>query len=114
MVDEVLDGGNSNTVVRVGTTVRRPTGPWTPAVHVLLRTLRAAGVHEVPEPLGMDEHGREVLSFLPGDVGNYPLPAWLWAPTILDDAGALLRRVHDASVTVVGRELVWNLPPHEP
>ena len=31
-----LAGGNLNEVVRVGDTVRRPTGPWTPAVHALL------------------------------------------------------------------------------
>jgi hypothetical protein len=32
-----LGGGNmSSGVVRVGDTVRRPAGPWTPAVHALL------------------------------------------------------------------------------
>ncbi len=39
-----------------------------------------------------------MLSFLPGVVGNYPLPSWLWSSTILHEAGSLLRRVHDASV----------------
>jgi Ser/Thr protein kinase RdoA (MazF antagonist) len=71
-------------------------------------------VHEVPEPFGFDEQGREVLSYLPGDVGNYPLPDWLWRPAILDGAGRLLRRVHDASVPFVGQHLVWNLPSREP
>lgn len=35
--EEPLRGGNSAIVTRVGDTVRRPTGPWTPAVHLLLR-----------------------------------------------------------------------------
>jgi Ser/Thr protein kinase RdoA (MazF antagonist) len=114
MEEQVLGGGNSNRVVRVGQNVHRVTGPWTPAVHKLLRTLRDAGVHGVPEPRGLDEQGREVLSFLPGDVGNYPLPDWLWETEILEGAGALLRRVHDASIPLVGQDLLWNLPPHAP
>ena len=31
-----------------------------------------------------------MLSFLPGVVGNYPLPSWLWSSTILHEAGSLL------------------------
>lgn len=114
MEEQVLSGGNSNTVGRIGDTVHRVASAGTPAVHTLLRVLREAGVHEVPTPLGFDDQGREVLSFLPGDVGAYPLPDWLWHPAILDGAGALLRRVHDAGVPLVGQDLVWNLPRREP
>ena len=61
-----LAGGNmSSGVVRVGDTVRRPAGPWTPAVHALLTHLHAAGFPGAPRPLGIDEHGREVLTFIP-------------------------------------------------
>ena len=112
--EEVLAGGNSTLVSRVGQTVRRATGPWTPAVHAFLDALRAAGVNEVPEPLGLDEHGREVLTFIPGDAAHYPLPQWVWAPSILLDAGALLRRIHDASVGLAGADLQWQLPTHLP
>ena len=114
MDEQLLGGGNSNTVIRVGDTVRRVPGPGAPAIHTLLRTLREAGIHEVPAPLGFDEQGREILSYLPGDVGNYPLPAWLWHPAILDDAGALLRRMHDASAPLVSAGLAWSTPSHEP
>ena len=114
MDEEVLVGGNSSTVVRVGDTVHRPSGPWTPAVHQLLTTLRAAGVTEIPEPFGLDEEGREVLSYLPGIVGNYPMPPWMWSRTILHEAGALLRRVHDASVPLAHRAAIWQMPAHEP
>ncbi len=64
----VLPGGNVGGAVRVGATVRRPTGPWTPAVHELLTFLTDAGLRCVPRVHGFDERGREVLDFLPGDV----------------------------------------------
>ena len=114
MDEEVLAGGNSSMVVRVGDTVHRPAGPWTPAVHRLLTTLRAAGMTEIPEPFGLDEQGREVLSYLPGIVGNYPMPSWIWSPTILHEAGSLLRRVHDASAPLAHAAAEWQLPAHEP
>lgn len=64
---ERLAGGNVGGAWRVGDTVRRTTGPWTPAVHALLDHLgpRLAGV---PTFLGFDDRGREVLSYLPGRV----------------------------------------------
>lgn len=66
---EPLAGGNASSgVVRIGDTVRRPSGPWTPAVHALLQHLHAAGFRSAPLPLGLDEEGREVLSFVEGTV----------------------------------------------
>jgi hypothetical protein len=62
-----LEGGNVGGAVRVGNTVRRRTGPWTPAVHALLDYL-ASRVPHVPRVLGRDGQGREVLSYLPGHV----------------------------------------------
>jgi hypothetical protein len=112
--EEVLAGGNSNDVVRVGGTVHRTAGPWTPSVHRLLRTLRAHGITEVPEPLGIDERGREVVSYLPGDVANYPLPDWLWTGEALADAARLLRRIHDAGTHLPNDGDTWQLPAHAP
>lgn len=114
MDGEALTGGNSTTVTRVGQTVRRGAGPWTPAVHALLGTLRDGGITEVPEALGTDGQGREILSFIPGDVAHYPLPEWLWSPSILNDAGALLRRIHDAGAGLAREGLDWQLRVHEP
>lgn len=113
MEEETLTGGNS-TVVRVGETVRRTAGPWTPTIRRLLDTLRAAGLTEVPEPLGLDEAGRESLAFLPGVVPGYPMPAWVWDEALLREAGELLRRIHDASVSVLDQPGVWQLPAHRP
>ncbi|WP_326944271.1 aminoglycoside phosphotransferase family protein [Amycolatopsis sp. NBC_01307] len=92
-----LTGGNMNAgVVRVGNTVRRPAGPWTPAVHALLAHLRAAGFSGAPRPLGLDEHGREVLEFIPGDV-PWPGRIDLLEPDAAVVAvGRLVRDFHDA------------------
>ena len=113
-VEEPLDGGNMTQVVRVGDTVHRTAGPWTSTIHTYLRHVRGHGVTEVPEPFGLDEQGREVVSFLPGDVPGWPAPEWLWSEQILHEAGRLLRRLHDASLDLELRDPVWQLSAHEP
>jgi hypothetical protein len=59
--------GNVGGVVRIGAKVHRPTGPWTPAVHALLHHL-ADRVPLVPTVYGLDDVGREVLSYAEGRV----------------------------------------------
>ena len=68
--EEVYLAGNVGGAVRVGDTVHRSTGPWTPAVHALLGYL-ATRVPDIPRVLGYDERGREVLSYLPGRVVDH-------------------------------------------
>ncbi len=65
--EERLPGGNVGGAVRVGDTVRRATGPWTPAVHSFLNYL-VTRVPHIPRVIGFDDRGREVLSYLPGRV----------------------------------------------
>jgi Phosphotransferase enzyme family len=62
-----LPGGNVGGAVLVGSTVRRLTGPWTPAVHELLRHLHGR-ITGIPKVLGFDDQGREILTYLPGRV----------------------------------------------
>lgn len=62
-----LPGGNVGGAVRNGDTVRRPTGPWTPAVHAFMDHL-AAHIPYVPRVFGFDDLEREVLEYLPGRV----------------------------------------------
>jgi mutator protein MutT len=90
---ERLLGGNVGGAVRVGATVRRPTGPWTPAVHDLLAFLGDSGLDGVPRLLGFDDRGREVLTYLPGralDVDTEIAP-----DEMLLEAVRWLRRYHD-------------------
>ena len=47
----------------------------------------------------MDDRGREVLSWVDGDVPLPPYPAWAMTDSALTDLGALLRRLHDATAT---------------
>jgi Ser/Thr protein kinase RdoA (MazF antagonist) len=112
-VDDGRDGGMTH-VVRRADTVVRTGGPWTPTVHALLRHLRSGGAFWVPEPLGRLGDGREVLSFLKGEVPGYPLPASVWAPSVLEAAGRLLRALHDASAGFPLEGGTWQLPAHAP
>jgi hypothetical protein len=73
--ERVLQGGDVNLVVRVGDTVRRPTGPWSPAVHALLRHVESVGFDGAPRFLDVDERGREVLSYVDGDAASRRLRA---------------------------------------
>ena len=108
----VLTGGNMTPVVRIGDTVRRGAGPWTPTIHALLEHLRAAGFDQVPEPLGIDDRGREIISFLPGRVGTYPLPDFVLSDDMLETVGRTLRAYHDATVGFEGGP--WQWPAHAP
>ena len=80
-------------MVRVGDTVRRPQGSWSPSVHALLRHFAAAGFDGAPRFLGIDDEGREVLSYVEGNAALEPAPA---GDDVLVELGALLRRAHDA------------------
>jgi hypothetical protein len=92
---EVLQDDPHRRIVRVGDTIRRPLHPWSAAVHELLRHLADVGFPYSPRVLGVDEAGREVLTYLAGESG----PAG-WAP-VVDEANLvamarLLRDYHDA------------------
>lgn len=91
-----LHGGNVSTVVKAGDTVRRSTGPWTPAVHALLRHLESVGYTGAPRALGIDEKGREVLSFVEGECGDYPLAEHWTTDAALTTVATMLRLFHDA------------------
>lgn len=98
----LLGGHVSGGVVRVGDTVRRPQMPSAATSHALLDHLEQVGFEGAPRFLGVDKKGREILSFMPGDV------CWLEGPSphIATDAGVahvgrLVRDFHDASATFV-------------
>ncbi|MED5016568.1 aminoglycoside phosphotransferase family protein [Paenibacillus chibensis] len=111
--EELLDGGNINKVVRVGGTVRREAKPNL-YVYDLLQHLEMRGFSYSPRYLGQDDKGREVLSYLEGDVpGNsYPdIEPYMWSDEAFIALAKLLRSYHDATVGfITSNESIHNYP----
>ncbi len=102
---ELLSGdGVTEGIVRLGDTVRRPLRPFSLTVQAYLSHLRDAGFTGAPLPLGVDEQGREVLSFVPGDVPRNPLPPKTAGDDVLVALARLIRALHEASAG-------WVPPP---
>ena len=101
----------ADSVVRVGATVRKPTGPETAAVHALLNHLTEVGFDGAPRAFGHDEEGRQVVEYVPGVMADTAPP--MTEPE-LRRLGRMIRNFHDA---VQGFEppprAVWNVvvPP---
>jgi hypothetical protein len=93
----------TSTAVRAGDTVRRAVGPATPAVTAFLRHLERRGFTGAPRPLGLDDRGREILTFVPGRVPAESEVAGI-DEAALHALGGLLRELHEAS-------LGFELPP---
>ncbi len=92
-----LSGGwVTSGVSRVGETVRRPAGPNAPFAHRLLLHLEEAGFAAAPRFLGLDERGREVLGYIPGDVPS-DCRSIVWDDRQLVAVAGLLRRFHHAT-----------------
>jgi hypothetical protein len=101
-LEQPLHGGDvTDGVVRVGNTVRRPVGVQTAAVHGLLRHLESVGFDGAPRVLGIDERGREILTWMPGEAALRPLPSYAVTDETLAALGRLLRRFHDAVISYV-------------
>lgn len=97
--EEKLLGGNVNEIIRTGDTIHRST-QGNSNIHGLLKHLEQQGFEGAPRYLGVDEIGREVLSFIPGDVpGNdYPnCKPYVWSDATLQCVAKYLRRFHDAA-----------------
>ena len=97
MTEVPLAGGDvnigENVVVRVDDTVGGPRSDRADAVHALLRHFESVGFDGAPRFLGVDQRGREVLSFVEGKPAFKPVPAH---DGVVRDLGRLLRRMHDA------------------
>jgi hypothetical protein len=85
--------------------VRRPTGPWSPAVHEYLRHLSSAGFEGSPRVLATGD-GWEELTYIEGTVAFDPdwqpgrgnrLPPQARTDRALAGAGRLLRALHAAA-----------------
>jgi aminoglycoside phosphotransferase (APT) family kinase protein len=96
LTEQALDGGRrTDGVVRVGDTVRRPLHSRSEYVHAVLAHLASVGFDGAPRLLGVDEQGREVLGYVPGEVVA-AAPAHL-SDARLVSAARLIRGFHDAT-----------------
>jgi hypothetical protein len=78
-------------VVIDGDVVRRPAGPWTPAVHALLDYLERAGFSGSPH--AVSAVGEDVVAYIPGE-SVHPRA---WSDEGVFQVGRLLRDLHDAT-----------------
>lgn len=111
MKDGESDSGSVNTVTRIGDTVHRPVNRWTPAIHTFLGHLERVGFSGVPRVLGFDESGREILSFISGEVGMRPWPDILLQERGLVVVGQFLAGYHAAVRNYIPPEdAEWHVP----
>lgn len=94
--DIPLQGGQLTPgIVRVGDTVRRPPKSHATFVHDLLLFLESQGFRYAPRFLGMDEQGREILTYLEGqamlDSGSR------LSDDLLAQAARVIRGYHDVT-----------------
>ncbi|WP_409291330.1 phosphotransferase [Peribacillus sp. SCS-37] len=94
--EEKLTGGNVSSVYRSEDTVRRELKPGSERIHRLLQHLESKGFDYAPMFLGIDEKNREILSYLEGEAGHYPLKEYMWSHDALKGIAAMLRQYHDA------------------
>jgi Ser/Thr protein kinase RdoA (MazF antagonist) len=115
-------GATTDGVVRVGDTVRRPPGEGAQLMRDVLVHLERAGFEAAPRWLGLDEQGRDVLSWIDGEtfVDRGRMHPYIGDPpgrvTFTDEqieaVMRLLRRYHDTfgdDVICHGDFGPWNI-----
>jgi Ser/Thr protein kinase RdoA (MazF antagonist) len=98
---QLVGGRQSSGIVRVGDAVRRPLHRNSEFVHALLRHFETVGFDGAPRLLGIDDEGREILTYIEGEVFVGPDevgdPVRPLSDPQLASAGRLIRRFHDAT-----------------
>jgi hypothetical protein len=105
-----LNGGRvTKGIVRIGDTIRRPPRPNAEFIHALLNHLAAAEFTGAPHFLGVDDDGRDILTFIPGDV---PRDLGWHADHTLSAAAGLIRRYHDATAGLLAAPSPFEVVCH--
>jgi hypothetical protein len=78
-------------------------------VKALLSHLEKKGFAAAPRWLGLDEEGREALTYINGNAARYPLKPYVLSESTLTRLGLLLRRFHDATISFsLPENVVWQ------
>jgi hypothetical protein len=93
---ELPRGDVTEGVVRVGPTVRRPHHPQSIAIAHYLDHLERTGFDGSPRYLGRDDQGRDVLSFIEGDVAAASPERWAADEGLLVSVAILVVRLLEA------------------
>jgi hypothetical protein len=113
-IEERLPGGRLTVVTRIGDTVHRARRPWSDEVLRLLSHVRARGFLLVPEPLGFDDEGREIVRYIEGETSATvsPWPGPLWNDELLVDVGRAMSAYHRAVADFVpSASASWQYRP---
>lgn len=117
MENQSLCGGREGKIIKESNKVIRPGNVWTPYVHNFLRFLNEKGFKNIPVPYGQREDGKEIVSYVDGDVFHEGLPENLFTDRVLLESAELLYRFHEFSKAYVknltGTE-EWMLPARLP
>lgn len=109
-------GQNAQGVVKIGNTVHRPLNSNSEYIHQLLQLLEQKQYPYSPRYLGIDENGREILTFIKGDIARGDIQ---WTNEQLIHITKMIKQFHDATEgckLTEGKEVVchndlapWNL-----
>ncbi len=65
---------------------------------MLEKEIPTQGFEGAPRFLGFDQQGREILSFIEGGIGTYPLQHYMWSDENVREVARFLRPYHDETV----------------
>ena len=98
-------------VVRIGETVRRPHQPQSYAIAAYLDHLERVGFENSPRYLGLDDQGRDVLTFIDGDVAGAEIDERFLGDELLASVARLVLKLHRASEGYDARDEPFPLRP---
>lgn len=106
--ETLLPGGCMSQVVLSGDRIKRTATPASTTIQELLSHLRSKGLDWVPEPLGFDDSGREMLGYIEGQTVDGVPPDWFWSESLLKEVAQKLRQFHDATTSFDSASRAWN------
>ncbi|AGF57225.1 hypothetical protein B0P06_004482 [Clostridium saccharoperbutylacetonicum] len=96
-----LSGGNSTSVYKHNETVLREQKTWSSTIHRVLLHLEKFEYTNSPRFIGIDDMGREILSFVPGECkADYPFTNDENEQlSIIKKVAEIMRKYHDATLS---------------